>query len=168
MSEIWDLIDINKNKTGITHGRNCGKSIPKDMYHLAVEIWIINMRGKILLTQRHPEKNYGLMWEATGGAVLSGESSIEGAVRELYEETGINVEENELVYLGHIVGDTYIMDEYMHIIEGDDIELNLQPEEVVDAMWVTKEELEKKNDLIVGSVWERYCKYKDKINIRIK
>lgn len=166
MSEIWDLIDINKNKTGITHERNSCEPIPKDMYHLAVEIWTMNKSGEILLTQRHPEKNYGLMWEATGGSVLSGESSIEGAVRELYEETGITVEENELVYLGHIVGNTYIMDEYMHIIEGDDIELNLQPEEVVDAMWVTKEELEKKKDLIVGSVWERYCKYKDKINRR--
>lgn len=163
MSERWDLVDINKNKTGTTYERNCGTPIPKDMYHLAVEIWILKPNGEILLTQRHPEKNYGLMWEVTGGAVLSGESSIEGAVRELYEETGINAEENELVYLGHIVSDTYIMDEYMHIIDGDDIELNLQSEEVVDAMWVSKEELEKKKDLIVGSVWERYCKYKDKI-----
>ena len=166
MSEMWDLIDSNKNKTGITYERNCGTPIPKDMYHLAVEIWTLKPNGEILLTQRHPNKNYGLMWEATGGSVLAGESSIQGAVRELYEETGIKVNDNELTYIGDIVGDTYIMDEYVHILETDDIDLNLQPEEVVDAMWVTKEELEEKKDLIVESVWERYCKYKDKITGR--
>lgn len=163
MSEIWDLVDKDKNKIGTTYERNCGTPIPKGMYHLAVEIWTIKPNGGILLTQRHQNKNYGLMWEATGGAVLSGESSIQGAVRELYEETGIKVNENELTYIGDIVGDTYIMDEYVHILESEDIELNLQPEEVVDAMWVSKEELENKKDLIVGSVWERYCKYKDQI-----
>lgn len=166
MSEKWDLVDINKNKTGITHKRNSKLPIPKDMYHLAVEIWITKPNGEILLTQRHPNKNYGLMWEATGGAVLAGESSIQGAVREIYEETGIKVNENELIYIGDIVGDTYIMDEYVHILESKDIELNLQPEEVVDAMWVSKEELENKKDLIVESVWQRYCKYKDKITGR--
>ena len=71
MSEKWDLVDINKNKTGITHKRNSKLPIPKDMYHLAVEIWIIKPNGEMLLTQRHPNKNYGLMWEATGGAVLA-------------------------------------------------------------------------------------------------
>ena len=156
MSEKWDLIDINKNKTGITHERNSGIPIPKDMYHMAVEIWTINSKGEMLLTQRHPDKNYGLMWEATGGAVIAGESSIEAARRELYEETGIKVNECELIYLGNVVGDTYIMDEYMHVLDSEDITLNLQPEEVVDAMWVSKEELETKKELIVGSVWERY------------
>ena len=92
MSEIWDLVDKDKNKIGTTYERNCGTPIPKGMYHLAVEIWTIKPNGGILLTQRHQNKNYGLMWEATGGAVLSGESSIQGAVRELYEETGITVE----------------------------------------------------------------------------
>ena len=166
MSEKWDLIDINKNKTGITHERNSGMSIPKGMYHLAVEIWTMKPNGEILLTQRHPDKNYGLMWEATGGAVLSGESSIQAAIRELYEETGIKVSESEMIYFGNVIGDTYIMDEYMHVLNSDDIKLNLQPEEVVDSMWVSKEELEEKKELIVGSVWERYCKYKDKITGR--
>ena len=165
MPELWDLIDINKNKTGITHERNSVNPIPipEGMYHLAVEIWTKKPNGEILLTQRHPEKNYGLMWEATGGSVLSGESSIEGAVRELYEETGIEVNEYDLIYIGDVVGDTYIMDEYMYILKSDNIELILQSEEVVDAMWVSMEELEGKKDLIVGSVWERYCKFKDKL-----
>ena len=42
-----------------------------------------------LLTQRHPDKLYGLVWEMNGGPVLAGEINRKGACRELREEAGL-------------------------------------------------------------------------------
>ncbi|ARQ06849.1 hypothetical protein MACA111363_01705 [Macrococcoides canis] len=38
MSEIWELLDINRQKTGILHER--GVTVPDGLYHLVVEIWV--------------------------------------------------------------------------------------------------------------------------------
>ena len=79
MKEVWDLYDAKGNKTGYTLVR--GRPIPEGCYHLVVSVWIINNRGEYLLSQRHPDKPYPLRWECTGGAVLSGEDSLGGALR---------------------------------------------------------------------------------------
>ncbi|WP_083787583.1 NUDIX domain-containing protein [Holdemania filiformis] len=44
---------------------------------------------ELLLTQRHPDKLYGLVWEMNGGPVLAGEINRKGACRELREEAGL-------------------------------------------------------------------------------
>lgn len=52
--------------------------------------------------QRDPDKPYGSMWEASaGGSALKGESPLQGAIRELREETGIKAE--KITKLGYIV-----------------------------------------------------------------
>jgi 8-oxo-dGTP diphosphatase len=43
------------------------------------------------------------LWEASKGAVLTGEDSINGAKRELFEETGIRCNYDELFSLGTLV-----------------------------------------------------------------
>ena len=45
----------------------------------------------------------------------------------------------------------------------DDVKLNLQAEEVVDAKWLDISELENIKDDIVDSVWERYLQFKEKL-----
>ena len=80
MAELWDLYDITRKKTGAAVER--GQTIPDGSYHLVVSVWIRNRHGEFLLSQRHPDKPYPLYWECTGGSVLAGESSLEGAVRE--------------------------------------------------------------------------------------
>ena len=56
MAEIWELVDEQKNRTGILHERAYSEWIPKGLYHIVVEIWTKTKDGKILLTQRHPAK----------------------------------------------------------------------------------------------------------------
>lgn len=58
MAEKWELVDRKKNKTGVIHERGKEDFIPKGMYHLVVEVWTKNSKGEILLTQRHPSRNY--------------------------------------------------------------------------------------------------------------
>ena len=85
--EKWDLYNAKREKSGITVCR--GEIIPKGLYHLSVSVWIVNQQGQYLLSQRHPKKQYPLYWECTGGSVLSGETSLQGAIREVKEELGI-------------------------------------------------------------------------------
>ena len=75
--EKWDLYNAKREKSGITVCR--GEIIPKGLYHLSVSAWIVNQQGQYLLSQRHPKKQYPLYWECTGGSVLSGETSLQGA-----------------------------------------------------------------------------------------
>ena len=91
---------------------------------------------EILVTLRHPAKEtYANCWENTGGSVLAGETSRQGAVRELKEETGIGVSEEELMLLGSVRGISAFYDFY---VVRKDVELSdivLQENETADARW---------------------------------
>lgn len=164
MREVWELVDINENKTGVMIERGTSIPIPQGMYHMAVDIWVKGKDGKILLTQRHPNKPWGLKWECSGGSIVKGESHMEGAIRELQEETGIKITEEKLLYLGKTVMEEYQCIMYTYLVcLTDDVALNLQAEEVVDAKWLEISELENMREDIVGSVWDRYLQFKEKI-----
>lgn len=164
MREMWELVDINGNKTGVKIERGTNTPIPQGMYHVAVDIWTRSKDGKILLTQRHPNKEWGLKWECSGGAIAAGESPLDSARRELEEETGIQVSEEKLTYLGKTIMSEYqcIMYTYLVVLTVD-VDLKLQPEEVVDAKWVGTLELENMKEEIVESVWDRYLQFKNQI-----
>ena len=139
--EYWDLYDIDKKPLGRTHRR--GEPVPEGMYHLGADIWTVNSRGEILLTLRAPEKHtWPNEWENTCGSVLAGETPLEGALRELREETGIAARPEELILLTeHLDGNTF---GHSYLLRRDAaIEaLTLQPGETVAARWVTPEELD--------------------------
>ena len=70
--ELWDLYTENRVKTGETHVR--GNPLPKEKYHLVVNVWIKNSEGKYLISRRSRKKSRNpLMFETVGGAVLKGE-----------------------------------------------------------------------------------------------
>lgn len=88
--EVWDLYTEGRIKTGETHLR--GTALPKNRFHLVVHVWIVNAKGEYLISQRAASRpSYPLMWECVGGSVLRGESSVDGAVREVKEEVGIDL-----------------------------------------------------------------------------
>ena len=66
--------------------------IPDRLFHLVCEVIVRHKDGDFLLMQRdHNKKMYPGMFEASAsGSALKGESAIEGAIRELKEETGID------------------------------------------------------------------------------
>lgn len=93
MEELWDVYDENRNLTGKTISRKNFLS-GNGKYHLVVHIWIKNSNNEWLISKRTPNKFCPLLWECTGGSVLAGESSIEGALREVKEELGISLPMN--------------------------------------------------------------------------
>lgn len=88
--ELWDLYNENRQPLGIDHIR--GKELPNDAYHLVVHVWIKNSEGKYLISQRSSNRpTFPLLWECVGGSVLKGENSLQGAIREVKEEVGIDL-----------------------------------------------------------------------------
>lgn len=134
--EIWDLYDENKKKIGKTHVR--GVPLPEGCYHLVVHIWIQNDKGEILLSKRHPQKSWGNYWECTGGSVLTGETSLEGALRETAEELGLVLDPSQGKLMiserrKHFHSDIWLFQSNV-VIE----DLQFQEDEVIDAKWVDK------------------------------
>lgn len=130
--ELWDLYDAQQKPVNKLQMR--GKPIPDGCYHIVVFIWTFTYDGQLLLTKRDACKPGGLLWEVTGGSVLHGESSKEGAQRELYEETGIQCNQHQLHKLHRKLKGQGIYDHYLlqYPVELD--KLQLQEKETIDAM----------------------------------
>lgn len=170
MPELWDLYDVKRIPLQKTHPR--GKRIPRGSYHLAVGIWTVSDDNRLLLTLRSPEKrDWPSYWENTAGSVLAGETTRQGAVRELREETGLRVSENDLVFLGtetgrNTIGDCFVVRKSFSLSD-----IVFQKGETVDARLVTLSELD---DLIaeglvappvakrLSSVREALCRFIEK------
>ncbi len=139
--ELWDLYDKNRRPLGIVAPR--GKPLPAGAFFLAVAVWVVNSAGQLLVTLRAPEKeNWAGYWENTGGAVQAGENSLQAAVRELREETGIAVAPARLRLLGSTQWRQGFMDIYLCHADLAIADIRLQPGETADARWVTLTELD--------------------------
>ena len=163
MAEYWDLYDANREPLGRTIKR--GEAFEEGEYYVCCEVWMQNSEGKLLMTQRHPDKKAGGLWEFTGGGVLAGETTKQAAVRELMEELDVLAEESELSLLEVYQHKNYFMDIFVIKRDVDTANLKLQPEEVVDAKWVSREELLRmiEEKQVVWSVGLRYGMYGEKL-----
>lgn len=56
---------------------------------LVSAVALIDIDGRVLITQRPKEKSMEGLWEFPGGKIESGETPEDALVRELYEELGI-------------------------------------------------------------------------------
>ena len=139
--ELWDLYDVNMRPLGRTRVRGTG--MEPGTYHIGVDVWIINSKGEILLTLRAPEKHdLPNEWENTCGSAVAGETPIQGAMRELREETGIVAGPEDLrPFARRTTGDTHL---FTYLLRRDVPldSLTFQPGETVDAMYVTAKQLD--------------------------
>ena len=90
--ELWDVYDIDRQKTGGLAPRHNGRPLPAGQYHLVVHICLFNQKGQMLIQQRQLDKaGYPGLWDVTAaGSALAGENSAAAAARELWEELGIS------------------------------------------------------------------------------
>ena len=142
MGEFWDIYDAKKNKTGKVAERGVYK-FKKGEYHIVVTGIIINSKGEILITKRAEHKRHGGLWECNGGSILKGETSIQGMIRELKEEIGVEFSEKEAVLLKEIVRDKEVADiKDMWLFRRDikEEEITFPDGEATDYKWVTIDE----------------------------
>lgn len=140
--ELWDLYDHRRQPTGETIVR--GEPIPEGRYHIVVHICIFNEDGQMLIQQRQPFKSgWSGMWDITvGGSAIAGETSQAAAQREVWEEIGLKIDlENQppvcSVTFSYGFDDYYIVHQQTRLSD-----LKLQPEEVAQVRWATRQEIQ--------------------------
>ena len=141
MMEVWDVLDKNGLPTGKTVERK-RVCLLKGEYHLVVHIWVLGADGRVLIQRRSLERP--LMpgeWAAIGGSAVSGESAVEAAKRELFEEMGIDADENEFQLIRNMVRKNSILNIFLVCRSTPISELSLQQEEVSEAKWVHRNKL---------------------------
>ena len=133
--EYWDIYDANKNRTGRLMKRNdwCLKD---GEYHLSVLGVVARPDGRYLITKRVMTKAWAPgWWEVSGGAAQAGEESYDAVLREVREETGLDVSNAEggYVFTYHREnpgeGDNYFVDVYRFVLDFKEEDLKLQTEE---------------------------------------
>ena len=138
--ELVDLYDENRVPLGRVAERHAKKA-PGE-YRMVVHVCIFNGLGQMLIQQRSPEKTiWPELWDVSiGGGVDAGETSRQGAVREVGEELGYDL---DLIGLRPAVTVNFEggFDDFVVVTRDLDLgDLRLQKEEVSDVRWATLEE----------------------------
>lgn len=152
MEEKFDVLNELGEFTGeIATREECHK---KGLWHRAVYAFIIDNNGNILLQKRSGNKKlWPNMWDVTvGGHVDAGEFGRQALIREVKEELGIIINDNDIKYLvsstsineqGDIINKHY--NECYLITKNIDIsDVKIQKEEVSEVRYFSKGELLKR------------------------
>lgn len=146
MEEIFDIytregVYLGKKEKSICHSKNPG------FYHKPVWIWIVNSKNEILVQKRsHIKKNHPNKWDMpSAGHVIAGETSIQGAIRETYEELEIKTTESDYKFICEYIADkiSEIAQVYLLKLDIDISDLVLQKQEVSEVQWLTYKQFKK-------------------------
>ena len=140
--EIWDLYDEHGKLTGKDHIR--GEKVPDGYFHLVVHVWIKNSKGEYLIAQRAADRpTFPLMWECVGGSVTKGENGLQGAVREVKEEVGIDLSpaDGKLVFSRVRKHFNDIFEVWLFDYDGDIDLKNATTAEVAQTAWLNRSEI---------------------------
>ena len=115
--------------------------MPKGRYHRVVEAWIRTPDGRYILQKRSMnKKNYPGYWSCTAcGSAIKGETPEEAMIREMQEEMGIRLREDELI-LDRIITE-FPAHYYIYRIEKEltESDITMDPEEVDDFIFLDKD-----------------------------
>ena len=134
-TELVDLYDKDLKPLGITIPRN---ALSEPNTYFKVTTAIIKYNGLYLIQKRSPYKVISpSIYELPGGGLDSGEDEIDGLIREVKEET--EVELTNIKLIDRVVGHYIIRCIYLADAISDKVVLH----EAVEYKWVTKGELSK-------------------------
>ena len=145
--EFWDIYNEKKEKTGRTMKRNDWNMKP-DEFHLTVLGVLQRPDGRYLITRRRMDKEWAAWWwEVPGGGVNAGEESKDAIIREIKEETGIDVSRADGGYvfsykrINPEEKNNYFVDIYKFILDFDDKDIKVQNKEVSEFSIATIDEV---------------------------
>ena len=128
-------------------------NLADDEYHLTVLGVIMRPDGRFLITKRVKTKAWAPgWWEVSGGAAQAGEESEEAVLREVKEETGLDVSNAEggFLFTYHREnpgeGDNYFVDVYRYVMDVKESDIHLQEEETDGFRFATAEEIKELAD----------------------
>ena len=142
LSRIIDLYNVDRQLTGKTTKR--GEKLEEGTYRMVVHVCIFNSKGEMLIQKRADDiVRWPSYWDISiGGGASAGDTSRQAAERETAEELGVHIDfsDRRPVITVNFTGgfdDFYAVEADLSL---DD--LQLQTEEVVDARWASREEIE--------------------------
>jgi len=143
MEEIIDIYNRDGEHLWTATKAACHSENP-GFYHKPVWIWAINDKHEILVQKRAANKIIEPnKWDMScAGHVIAWEKTIDGAIREVYEELGVKTKKDDYKFICE-----YVIDEIFTIPQIFLLKLNLdinkfklQEEEVKEIKWVTYDE----------------------------
>lgn len=117
------------------------------LWHKGVHVWVLNSKGEFLIQRRSlkAQTTPGLLESTASGHIESGHTSVDTVIKELQEETGICVTQNEIEYVGTIVDQFEMYNGTLKNNEFDDVylirkdidenTLELSEHEISDLSW---------------------------------
>lgn len=138
--EYWDTYFKDGSKSGLIVKK--GEKLPPGHFHIIVETLVKHCDGTYLVMQRdYNKKEYpGLYEGSAGGSLISGETKVEGAIREVREETGLIINEVSPIYYFMSEEDGVISQGYIAIISGTK-DITYLKGETINHKWLTLKEL---------------------------
>lgn len=100
MDEFIDILNVD----GKPSGETCLKSEAhkKGIFHASTHIWIFDAQKNVLIQKRAADKDsFPNLWDiSVAGHISAGETPITSALREIEEEIGLIITENQLHFIG--------------------------------------------------------------------
>ena len=152
MHELIDVLTPDGHASGIIKPK---PDVHRDGdWHRCAHVWFVASDGRLLLQRRALVKeNWPGLWDiSVAGHISAGETAVEAAIRETFEEIGLVIAASELVHIGTLRYTTRLRDDYIenefhevHIVRRDiDLAtLTLDPLEVAEVRWVEPGDLER-------------------------
>ena len=142
--EYWDIYDQQGHFLGYSVPK--GQTLQKTEYHIAVEAWLLNEAGEVLIQQRSLQcQLLPGVWGLTTGRLVAGEDSLTGCLREVQEELGVALTRQAASFLRRIIradGTQLIWDLYLLRCSLPESAFLLQQEEVSQVRWVPLAQIE--------------------------
>lgn len=95
---------------------------------------VVEKDGKILMVQEKKERCYG-KWNLPAGHLDPNETIIEGAIREIKEETGCDVEATGIAVIANKVLKDDVFVEIIFTTKLVKEDIKIDPEEILDIKW---------------------------------
>ena len=153
-----ELIDVCDESNNLTNIQKMKSEAHRDgLRHRAAHIWIYNSKGEILLQLRAKEKPlYPDMWDiSAAGHVSAGEDPVTSGLREINEEIGFKIKQEDLrffkirkvkaVYRDIKNNEFYYV--YLLKFDGDIKKFKLQDEEVQEIQFLPIEKIEEELEI---------------------
>lgn len=105
---------------------------------------LVSFGGKVLLVQEQKEKYHG-KWNLPGGHLEIGETTLEGALRELKEETGLVVDVQSTLGVYYNVHSDHTSFRFVYFGKSD-IDTVIAGDNIMDSKWFSPEEIEQMSD----------------------
>ncbi len=150
-----EILDIVNDNNELINKRETRKYIHDNfLWHRHVSCWIINEKGEILLQKRAAQKKKNPnKWSKTGGHVVSGEEPKASLKREIEEELGVIINDQDIkligIYKSKDKKDRYFGYNFIVKVNYEINKFKLQKEEVSDVKYISINELlkiKKNND----------------------